>query len=61
MLFRSPIVALTAHAMAGDEQWCLDAGMDAYVAKPVEMEDLVVVIRRVLAGAEPAKRPGGAA
>jgi|MTBAKSStandDraft_1061840.scaffolds.fasta_scaffold00006_356 signal transduction histidine kinase len=56
-----PIVALTAHAMAGDEQWCLDAGMDAYVAKPVEMEDLVVVIRRVLAGAEPAKRPGGAA
>ncbi len=53
-----PIVALTAHAMAGDEQWCLDAGMNAYVAKPMEMEDLVAVIRRVLSGEEPSKRPG---
>jgi signal transduction histidine kinase len=53
-----PIVALTAHAMAGDEQWCLDAGMNAYVAKPMEMEDLVAVIRRVLSGDEPSKRPG---
>jgi CheY-like chemotaxis protein len=34
------IIALTANAMAGDEQRCLDAGMDAYLSKPLSKERL---------------------
>jgi CheY-like chemotaxis protein/HPt (histidine-containing phosphotransfer) domain-containing protein len=39
-----PIVAMTAHAMAGDEQRCLDAGMDTYVSKPIKREHLLQAI-----------------
>ena len=44
-----PIVAMTAHAMKGDRERCLEAGMDAYVAKPVEAEELAQVIGKVVA------------
>ena len=43
-----PIVALTAHAMQGDENRCLVAGMDAYLAKPVDIRTLVELVRRGL-------------
>ena len=39
-----PIVAMTAHAMAGDREQCLDAGMDAYVSKPLRLDDLLAAV-----------------
>jgi CheY-like chemotaxis protein/HPt (histidine-containing phosphotransfer) domain-containing protein len=49
-----PIVALTAHAMQGDAQRCLAAGMDAYLAKPLRSEDLYAIIDQLLgAGTDP--------
>ena len=39
-----PVVALTAHAMKGDENRCLAAGMDAYLPKPIQAEQLYNLI-----------------
>ena len=41
-----PIVAMTANAMQGDRERCLEAGMDDYIAKPVRLEDLRTVVSR---------------
>jgi CheY-like chemotaxis protein len=43
-----PVVAVTANAMKGDEQRCLDAGMDDYIAKPVRAEALRERVERWL-------------
>ena len=43
-----PIVAMTAHAMAGDQQTCIDAGMDDYLAKPMTPMALVAMLDKWL-------------
>ncbi len=43
-----PVIALTAHAMSGDEQTALDAGCDDYDTKPVEMPRLLGKIRKAI-------------
>src|SRR5262249_38324283 len=56
---RTPIVAVTANVMKGEEQRCLATGMDAYLAKPIAIEQLRATLERWLAVHEGKRRKRG--
>jgi two-component system, sensor histidine kinase and response regulator len=41
-----PVIAMTAHAMSGDRERCLEAGMDGYITNPITMAMLVTEVER---------------
>jgi CheY-like chemotaxis protein len=42
-----PIVAMTAHAMPGDRERCIAAGMDSYIAKPLKVGELIELLEKI--------------
>jgi len=43
-----PIIAVTAHAMKGDQERCIQAGMDGYITKPIKVAELIATIEQVM-------------
>ena len=60
----SVIIAMTAHALAGDKERCLESGMDGYLAKPIERAQLIAAVENLAAArdaSDTANRAAGAA
>src|SRR5260370_25804154 len=58
---QQPVIALTAHAMKGDQERCLEAGMDDYLSKPIRPQELDDILEKYIGRRmEAANEPQGA-
>ena len=55
LLNHVPIIAMTAHALKGDRERCIEAGMDGYVSKPIQPHKLLEAIERHISASTPGK------
>ena len=47
-LQKIPVIAITAQAMTGDREKCLEAGADGYISKPVNVDELLVLLNKLI-------------